>query len=103
MSDVTTTPEELKGAARRVKAKAAETAGAAKAAVASTESSVKAAAAQRRSKVETGAHAAKEWAVAQPEVIRGQVSERPLVAIGVSAGTAFAAGLVLGVLLTSRR
>jgi ElaB/YqjD/DUF883 family membrane-anchored ribosome-binding protein len=36
-------------------------------------------------------------------VIREQVTERPLIAVGVSAGTAFAAGLVLGVLLTSRR
>ncbi len=36
-------------------------------------------------------------------MLRGQVSERPLTAVGISAGTAFAAGLVFGILLASSR
>jgi len=60
-------------------------------------------AAQLRKKVEERAAAAKEWAGEQTEVLRDTVSTRPLTSIGVSAGTAFAAGLVLGVLLASRR
>ena len=60
-------------------------------------------AAQLRRSVEEHAAAAREWATREGEVLRGQVVERPLTTIGVSAGAAFAAGLVLGVLLTSRR
>jgi ElaB/YqjD/DUF883 family membrane-anchored ribosome-binding protein len=60
-------------------------------------------AAQLRRAMEERAAQAREWAVKEGEVIRGQVTERPLIAVGVSAGTAFAAGLVLGVLLASRR
>jgi ElaB/YqjD/DUF883 family membrane-anchored ribosome-binding protein len=60
-------------------------------------------AAQLRKTVEERAAAARHWAADQSEVIRGQVTERPFVAVGVSAGTAFAAGLVLGVLLASAR
>lgn len=62
-----------------------------------------AAAAQLRRTVEERATAARTWAVDQGGVLRDQVSERPLVAVGVSVGTAFAAGLVVGVLLASRR
>jgi ElaB/YqjD/DUF883 family membrane-anchored ribosome-binding protein len=60
-------------------------------------------AAQLRRTVEERAARAREWAVREGEVIRGQVAERPLFTVGVSAGAAFAAGLVLGVLLASRR
>lgn len=60
-------------------------------------------AAQIKKTVNESAAAAKHWAADQSEVIRGQVTERPFIAVGVSAGTAFAAGLVLGVLLTSGR
>jgi ElaB/YqjD/DUF883 family membrane-anchored ribosome-binding protein len=60
-------------------------------------------AAQLRRTVEERTAAAKHWAADQSEVIREQVVERPLIAVGVSAGAAFAAGLVLGVLLASRR
>ena len=60
-------------------------------------------AAQLRKMVEEQAAAAREWASREGEVLRGQVTERPLTTIGVSAGAAFAAGLVLGVLLAARR
>jgi ElaB/YqjD/DUF883 family membrane-anchored ribosome-binding protein len=60
-------------------------------------------AAQLRKTVEERAAQAREWALRESEVLRGQVTERPLIAVGVSAGTAFAAGLILGVLLASRR
>jgi ElaB/YqjD/DUF883 family membrane-anchored ribosome-binding protein len=60
-------------------------------------------AAQLKKSVEERASAARHWAADQTEVIRGQVTERPFIAVGVSAGTAFAAGLVLGVLLAARR
>ena len=65
------------------------------------EASVKAA--QLKKAVEERAAAAKDWASDQTEVLRDTVSTRPLTSIGVSAGTAFAAGLVLGILLASRR
>jgi ElaB/YqjD/DUF883 family membrane-anchored ribosome-binding protein len=61
------------------------------------------AAAEIRKRVEDGAAAARTWAAGQGEVLRGQVQERPLAAVGISAGAAFAAGLVLGVLLASSR
>ncbi len=60
-------------------------------------------AAQLRKTVEERAAQAREWAARESEVLRGQVVERPFIAVGVSAGTAFAAGLILGVLLASRR
>jgi ElaB/YqjD/DUF883 family membrane-anchored ribosome-binding protein len=61
------------------------------------------AAAQLRRTVEERTAAAKVWATDQGEVIRGQVTERPLTAVGISAGACFAAGLVVGVLLASSR
>jgi ElaB/YqjD/DUF883 family membrane-anchored ribosome-binding protein len=61
------------------------------------------AAAEIRKRVEDGAAAARSWASDHGEQLRGQVAERPLAAVGVSAGAAFAAGLVIGVLLASRR
>jgi ElaB/YqjD/DUF883 family membrane-anchored ribosome-binding protein len=60
-------------------------------------------AAQIRRRVEERAAAARVWAADQGEVIRGQVTERPLMAVGVSAGACVAAGLVVGVLLASSR
>jgi ElaB/YqjD/DUF883 family membrane-anchored ribosome-binding protein len=78
-------PSEAQERLRSAKDKAAETA------------------AQLRRTVEERTAAAKHWAADQSEVIREQVVERPLIAVGVSAGAAFAAGLVLGVLLASRR
>ena len=65
------------------------------------EASVKAA--QLKKAMEERATAARAWAGDQTEVLRDTVATRPLTSIGVSAGTAFAAGLVLGVLLASRR
>jgi ElaB/YqjD/DUF883 family membrane-anchored ribosome-binding protein len=59
-------------------------------------------AAQLRQALEERAGAAREWASDQTEVLRDTVSTRPLTSIGVSAGAAFAAGLVLGVLLARR-
>ena len=43
---------------------------------------------------------AREWAQDQADVLRDTVQTRPFIAVGVSAASAFAAGLVLGVLLT---
>lgn len=45
---------------------------------------------------------AKDWALDQTDVIRDTVQTKPFISIGVSAASAFAAGLVLGVLLTRR-
>ncbi len=60
-------------------------------------------AAQLRRSVEERAAQAREWAHREGDVLRGQVTERPLTAVGISAGTAFAAGLIFGVLLASSR
>ncbi len=57
---------------------------------------------QLRRAVTERAGQAKEWALDQTEVIRDTVQTKPFVAVGVSAGTAFAAGLVLGILLARR-
>ena len=64
------------------------------------EASVKAA--QLKKAMEERAAAAKVWASDQTDVLRDTVSTRPLVSVGISAGAAFAAGVVLGVLLTRR-
>lgn len=61
------------------------------------------AAAELRRRAKESAEAARVWATDQSEALRGQVAERPLAAVGVSAGAAFAAGLVLGILLASSR
>jgi ElaB/YqjD/DUF883 family membrane-anchored ribosome-binding protein len=49
-----------------------------------------------------GEHAstAKDWALDQSDVLRDTVQTKPLISVGVSAASAFAAGLVLGILLT---
>ena len=44
----------------------------------------------------------REWAADQTDVLRDTVQTRPFISVGVSAGTAFAAGLVLGILLMRR-
>jgi ElaB/YqjD/DUF883 family membrane-anchored ribosome-binding protein len=59
-------------------------------------------AAELREAFEQRATAAREWASDQTEVIRDTVQTKPFISIGVSAASAFAAGLVLGVLLTRR-
>ena len=59
-------------------------------------------AAELRQAFEERAAAAREWAADQTDVFRDTVQTKPLITIGVSAATAFAAGLVLGVLLTRR-
>lgn len=46
--------------------------------------------------------AAREWAVDQADVLRDTVQTKPFVAVGISAGGAFAAGLILGILLARR-
>lgn len=61
-----------------------------------------AAADQLRSTVTEKASAARDWASDQGDVLRDTVQTRPFIAIGVSAGSAFAAGLVLGFLLARR-
>ena len=45
---------------------------------------------------------ARDWALDQSDVIRDTVQTKPFISVGVSAGSAFAAGLVLGILLTRR-
>jgi ElaB/YqjD/DUF883 family membrane-anchored ribosome-binding protein len=59
-------------------------------------------AAELRAAFEERAYAAREWAADQTDVLRDTVQTKPFIAIGVSAASAFAAGLVLGVLLTRR-
>jgi ElaB/YqjD/DUF883 family membrane-anchored ribosome-binding protein len=59
-------------------------------------------AADLRAAFEERASAAREWAADQTDVLRDTVQTKPFIAIGVSAASAFAAGLVLGVLLTRR-
>ncbi len=59
-------------------------------------------AAEIRRQVEARAAAARDWAVDQTDVIRDTVQTRPFISIGVSAASAFAAGLILGVLLSRR-
>jgi ElaB/YqjD/DUF883 family membrane-anchored ribosome-binding protein len=58
--------------------------------------------AELRQAFEERAAAAREWAADQSDVLRDTVQTKPFIAIGVSAASAFAAGLVLGVLLTRR-
>jgi ElaB/YqjD/DUF883 family membrane-anchored ribosome-binding protein len=58
--------------------------------------------AELRRRVEERAAAAREWAVDQTDVIRDTVQTRPFISVGVSAASAFAAGLVLGILLARR-
>ena len=55
----------------------------------------------RRAATEQGA-AAREWAIDQADVLRDTVQTKPFIAVGVSAASAFAAGLILGVLLSRR-
>ncbi len=57
--------------------------------------------AEIRRQVEERAAAARDWAVDQTDVIRDTVQTRPFISVGVSAASAFAAGLVLGVLLAN--
>lgn len=45
---------------------------------------------------------AKDWALDQGDVLRDTVQTRPFASVGVSAGSAFLAGLVLGLLLARR-
>ena len=45
---------------------------------------------------------ARDWASDQSDVLRDTVQTKPFIAVGVSAASAFAAGLVLGVLLARR-
>ena len=59
-------------------------------------------AAELRQAFEERAAAAREWAADQTDVFRDTVQTKPFIAIGVSAASAFAAGLVLGVLLMRR-
>jgi ElaB/YqjD/DUF883 family membrane-anchored ribosome-binding protein len=55
--------------------------------------------AELRQAFEERASAAREWASDQTDVLRDTVQTKPFIAIGVSAASAFAAGLVLGFLL----
>ena len=45
---------------------------------------------------------ARDWAMDQSDVLRDTVQTKPFISVGVSSASAFAAGLVLGVLLTRR-
>lgn len=69
---------------------------------AQTADQVRATADQVRKTVTEGAGVARDWALDQSDVLRDTVQTKPFIAIGVSAASAFAAGLVLGILLTRR-
>ncbi len=43
--------------------------------------------------------AARDWALDQSDVLRDTVQTKPFISVGVSAGSAFAAGLIIGILL----
>ena len=58
--------------------------------------------AEFRKALEERASAARDWAADQTDVLRDTVQTKPFIAVGVSAASAFAAGLILGVLLTRR-
>lgn len=58
--------------------------------------------AEIRRRMEERASAARDWAVDQTDVLRDTVQTKPFISIGVSAASAFAAGLIVGVLLTRR-
>jgi ElaB/YqjD/DUF883 family membrane-anchored ribosome-binding protein len=58
--------------------------------------------AEIRARVEDRAAAARDWAIDQTDVIRDTVQTKPFIAVGVSAASAFAAGLIIGILLTRR-
>lgn len=74
----------------------------AKTAAASVSQKAQETADQLRRTVGEQAGVAREWAQDQADVLRDTVQTRPFIAVGVSAASAFAAGLVLGVLLTRR-
>ncbi|CAN5358252.1 hypothetical protein BH09PSE2_BH09PSE2_18960 [soil metagenome] len=57
---------------------------------------------QVRKAVSEGAETARDWAADQSDVLRDTVQTKPFIAVGVSAGSAFAAGIILGVLLARR-
>ncbi len=57
-------------------------------------------AAELRQAFEERADAAREWAADQTDVLRDTVQTKPFISIGVSAASAFACGLVLGMLLS---
>ena len=44
--------------------------------------------------------AARDWALDQSDVMRDTVQTKPFISVGVSAGSAFAAGLIIGILLS---
>ncbi len=59
-------------------------------------------AAEIRRAVEERASAAREWAADQGDVLRDTVQTKPFISIGVSAASAFVAGLAIGLLLARR-
>jgi hypothetical protein len=54
---------------------------------------------EARARLEERARALKSWAGDQGQAVVGAVREKPLAVAGVSAGAAFAAGLVFGYLI----
>ena len=57
---------------------------------------------QVRRAVIDGSETARDWAADQSDVLRDTVQTKPFISIGVSAASAFAAGIILGVLLARR-
>lgn len=52
-----------------------------------------------RAAVADRAEAVSDWAGQRGEALRGAVADKPLAAVGISAGAAFAAGLLVGILV----
>ena len=74
----------------------------AKSAVSAVAEKAQATAEDVRRRVGEASATARDWAVDQSDVLRDTVQTKPFIAVGVSAASAFAAGLVLGVLLARR-
>ena len=101
MSDASATADRLisEAASPQGRDKAAEEA---KSTVSAVAEKAQGAAEDVRRRVGEASTVAREWAVDQSDVLRDTVQTKPFIAVGVSAASAFAAGLVLGVLLARR-
>ena len=96
------TPQGRDKAAREAKSAASAAVDTAQADASSLADRGQATAEDVRRRMGEASSVARDWAVDQSDVLRDTVQTKPFVSVGVSAASAFAAGLVLGVLLTRR-